>query len=55
MGRAANATASPGQIHSRLAYGKIDEIFQRGLHEFLTEFIDQNAELGDHISQQYLA
>jgi uncharacterized alpha-E superfamily protein len=44
-----------GQIHSRLTYGKIDEIFQRGLHEFLTEFIDQNVELGGHISQQYLA
>jgi uncharacterized alpha-E superfamily protein len=44
-----------GQIHSKLRYAKIEEVFQRGLHEFLTEFIDQNIVLGKEISQHYLS
>ncbi|MBL8697916.1 MAG: alpha-E domain-containing protein [Alphaproteobacteria bacterium] len=44
-----------GQIHSRLRYGKIEEIFQRGLHEALTEFIDQNIVLSGEITKQYLS
>ena len=44
-----------GQIHSKLRYAKIEEVFQRGLHEFLTEFIDQNIVLGNEISKQYLS
>lgn len=43
-----------GQIHSRLRYAKIEEIFQQGLHEFLTEFIEQNTVLGREISKHYL-
>ena len=31
------------------------KIFQSGLHEFLTEFIDDNNRLGAAISQQYLS
>ena len=42
-----------GQMDARLRYGKIDEVFQIGLHEFLTEFIDFNVDLGSEISQQY--
>jgi uncharacterized alpha-E superfamily protein len=44
-----------GQIHARLRFAKIEEIFQRGLHEFLTEFIDQNIVLGKEISKHYLS
>lgn len=43
-----------GQIHAKLLYGKIDDIFQHGLHEYLTEFIDANIVLGAQISRQYL-
>ncbi|MBM3523175.1 MAG: alpha-E domain-containing protein [Alphaproteobacteria bacterium] len=44
-----------GQIHARLRYGKIEEIFQQGLHEVLTEIIDQNIVLGREITRQYLS
>lgn len=44
-----------GQMYSRLTYAKIEEIFQRGLHEFLTEFIDHHTQLGNQIARQYLA
>jgi uncharacterized alpha-E superfamily protein len=43
-----------GQLHARLRYGKIQDVFQAGLHEFLTEFIDTTALLGDDIAKQYL-
>ena len=32
----------------------MDDLFQRGLHEFIQEFIADNARLGDTISKQYL-
>lgn len=43
-----------GQMHAHLRYSKIDRIFQGGLHEFLTEFIDSSIVLGDEIRRQYL-
>ena len=33
----------------------MDEIFQPGLHEFISEFIADNNRLGGAITQQYLA
>ncbi|MGO9235596.1 MAG: alpha-E domain-containing protein [Methylocella sp.] len=32
----------------------MDDIFQSGLHEFITDFIEDNARLADTISEQYL-
>jgi uncharacterized alpha-E superfamily protein len=43
-----------GQMHAALRYGKIEQIFQSGLHEFLTRFIDDSIALGDEITTQYL-
>lgn len=43
-----------GEIHSSLMYGRMDHIFQNGLHEFLTEFINRNHELGAEIQNTYL-
>lgn len=43
-----------GEMHARLRYGRIDEIFQRGLHEFLTEFLDRSAGLGLQIEQDFM-
>jgi uncharacterized alpha-E superfamily protein len=37
----------------QLNHAQIEQIFQGGLHEFLTEFIDRNTELGGKISRQY--
>jgi uncharacterized alpha-E superfamily protein len=49
----------PGQRHARqvmrrLEQASIKDIFQSGLHEFLTEFVEDNSRLGDILAQQYL-
>ena len=44
-----------GQMHARLRYGRIEDVFRQGLHEFLTEFIEQNAVLGSEVSRHYLS
>ncbi len=38
----------------RLADADVDRIFQEGLHEFLTDFLDTNNLLGQAIAEQYL-
>ena len=43
-----------GEIHSSLLYGRMDHIFQNGLHEFLTEFIDSNYQLAREIQSTFL-
>jgi uncharacterized alpha-E superfamily protein len=43
-----------GEMHARLRYGRIQDIFQTGLHEFLTDFIDGSIELGNEIAELYL-
>ncbi len=40
---------------AKLSNAEIDTIFQSGLHEFLSDFIVENNNLGAAISQQYLA
>jgi uncharacterized alpha-E superfamily protein len=48
-----------GQRHARhvmrrLEHASIKDIFQSGLHEFLTDFVEDNSRLGDILAQQYL-
>lgn len=43
-----------GEIHASLLYGRMDHIFQNGLHEFLTEFIDSNYQLAGEIQSTFL-
>ncbi|MEZ0231547.1 MAG: alpha-E domain-containing protein [Methylophilaceae bacterium] len=43
-----------GELHSRLRYGRMDDIFQDGLHEFLTDFIENNNTLGGEIQRTFL-
>ncbi|MEO1016580.1 MAG: alpha-E domain-containing protein [Pseudomonadota bacterium] len=42
-----------GELHARLRYGRIEDIFQGGLHEFLTEYIDRTIDLGGEIENFY--
>lgn len=42
------------QIDSNLRYSKIDNILQRGLHEFLTAIVDDTEVLGNEITKHYL-
>lgn len=43
-----------GEMHAKLRFGRIEAIFQTGLHEFLTDFIDRSVLLGSEISRLYL-
>jgi uncharacterized alpha-E superfamily protein len=62
LGLLAESNASPsgechrlaGALHARLRYGRIQDIFRQGLHEFLTDFIERAIELGDSVNLQYL-
>jgi uncharacterized alpha-E superfamily protein len=54
-GRRGECHRLAGELHAQLRYGRIEAIFQAGLHEFLTEFIDRTAVLGSDISAFYLA
>ena len=44
-----------GELHAKLRYGKMQDIFQRGLHEFLSDFIDSNNLLGAEIQRAFLS
>jgi uncharacterized alpha-E superfamily protein len=41
-------------IRTRLQNSRMDAIFQRGLHEFIGEFISENNRLGSAITEQFL-
>jgi uncharacterized alpha-E superfamily protein len=53
-GRRGECHRRAGEIHARLRYGRIDAIFEDGLHEFLTRFIDDSLGLGSDIGDFYL-
>jgi uncharacterized alpha-E superfamily protein len=41
-------------IRTRLQTSRMDGIFQRGLHEFIGEFITENNQLGALVTEQFL-
>lgn len=43
-----------GELHAGLHYGRMEDIFQEGLHEFLQEFIRYNNALGLEIQRTFL-
>jgi uncharacterized alpha-E superfamily protein len=43
-----------GLLHAELHYGRIEEILERGLHEFLSDFMDRIYDLGNRISKDFL-
>ncbi|MBB3932745.1 putative alpha-E superfamily protein [Kaistia hirudinis] len=53
-GRQGPAQRVARSIRNRLQNSTIDQVFQGGLHEFLTEFIADNGRLGQAITDQYL-
>jgi uncharacterized alpha-E superfamily protein len=42
-----------GLLHGELRFGIIDDIFVRGLHEYLSEFLERIYDLGDLINTTY--
>ncbi len=53
-GRQGESQRTARRILGRLRNAKTDDVFQGGLHEFLTAFIAENARLGNAITEQYL-
>ncbi|MEO0316886.1 MAG: hypothetical protein RL404_563 [Pseudomonadota bacterium] len=43
-----------GRLHANLRFNSIDDIMQRGLHDYLTEFLEQIYELGNLVSRDFL-
>jgi uncharacterized alpha-E superfamily protein len=43
-----------GALHAALHYGKMDEIFVQGLHDYLTDFLKKTDDLGKRISADFL-
>jgi uncharacterized alpha-E superfamily protein len=53
-GRQGAAQRHARGVRNRLEHSHMDDIFQRGVHEFIQEFIADNGRLGEIISRQYL-
>ena len=53
-GRRGECHRLAGEIHARLRYGRLEAIFDQGLHDFLTEMIGLTARLGAEIESFYL-
>jgi uncharacterized alpha-E superfamily protein len=53
-GRRGECHRLAGEVDAKLRFGRIQDIFQDGLHEFLTEFIGDTGALGRHIGELYL-
>jgi uncharacterized alpha-E superfamily protein len=53
-GRSGAAQRQARAVHAKLERSSMTEIFQSGLHEFITAFIEDNARLSSTISEQYL-
>jgi uncharacterized alpha-E superfamily protein len=54
-GRRGQAQRLGGAIQAKLDSQRIEDIFQSGLHEFITGFLRDNGQLGAAISDQYLS
>ena len=43
-----------GELEANLRFGRIEDVFARGLHEYLTQFIVRANDLGNRISDDFL-
>ena len=51
---AAPLSATKAPTLNELAQGRMDDIFQSGLHEFIQDFLARNNRLGLAVAEQYL-
>jgi len=42
------------EMHSQLRYGRIEDVFEQGLHEYLTQFIQHIIVLGNAIARDFM-
>lgn len=43
-----------GELQASLLFGRIDEIFEMGLHEYLVQFLGRTRDLGERVSRDFL-
>ena len=43
-----------GQLHAQLHYARTEDIIERGMHEYLMDFLERISDLGDEISRVFL-
>lgn len=43
-----------GRLNAQLRFNSMEEILERGLHDYLTEFLKQVNELGNRVSRDFL-
>jgi uncharacterized alpha-E superfamily protein len=43
-----------GELQASLKFGRIEDVFARGLHEYLTQFIVRVIDLGNRVSEDFL-
>lgn len=53
-GRRGECHRLAGELHARLAYGRIGDILDAGLHEYLTDMIERTAKLGMEVEAFYI-
>jgi uncharacterized alpha-E superfamily protein len=51
--QAGEALRRAGELWSDLHFGRIDVIFNRGLHEYLTDFLSRTNALGEEINRAF--
>ena len=44
-----------GELHARLEFGRTEDIMHFGLHEYLVDFLERTAGLGEEITRRFLA
>ncbi|QWF69832.1 alpha-E domain-containing protein [Methylomonas paludis] len=44
-----------GEIHAALHFGRIEDVFEQGLHDYLTDFLNDASLLGQEIRDAYLS
>jgi uncharacterized alpha-E superfamily protein len=50
----AEAARQAGELHATLHYGRMDDIFDAGLHPWLERFLVRVNRLGDSIGENFL-
>jgi uncharacterized alpha-E superfamily protein len=43
-----------GELHASVHYGRIENIYEVGLHEWLSDFIERLQDLGDRVAKDFM-
>jgi uncharacterized alpha-E superfamily protein len=53
-GQSAETERRAGELHASLRFGRIEDIFELGLHEYLVQFMGRTRDLGERVSRDFL-